>query len=90
MPETENPAKQDVTDVPPSIGVAELSDGEYHDLADAYLEGVLSRFEQLQDTREDIEVEYSVRAFPLKRIDEKNKGKKKTTARCKSTLPIHS
>lgn len=69
MPETENPAKQDVTDVPPSIGVAELSDGEYHDLADAYLEGVLSRFEQLQDTREDIEVEYSAGVMTINVAD---------------------
>ncbi|KAK2597962.1 hypothetical protein QQS21_005878 [Conoideocrella luteorostrata] len=59
MPETDNPSKQDVAEVPPSIGVAELSDSEYHELADSYLEVVLSKFEQLQDAREDIDIEYS-------------------------------
>ncbi|KAG6002656.1 hypothetical protein E4U21_002916 [Claviceps maximensis] len=59
MPETENPSKQDVVHAAPSIGVAPLSDSAYHDIADLYLESVLSTFEQLQDSREDIDVEYS-------------------------------
>ncbi|KAG5990638.1 hypothetical protein E4U52_004409 [Claviceps spartinae] len=50
MPETENPSKQDV---------APLSERAYHELADLYLESVLSEFEQQQDSREDIDVEYS-------------------------------
>lgn len=61
MPETDNPSKQENADVPPSVGVAELSDSQYHELADAYLDIVLSKFEQLQDSREDIDIEYSVR-----------------------------
>ncbi|TWU78825.1 Mitochondrial chaperone Frataxin [Metarhizium rileyi] len=59
MPETDNPVKQDVEETRPSVGVAELSDGQYHELADSYLETVLSKFEQLQDAREDIDIEYS-------------------------------
>jgi frataxin len=63
MPETDNPVKQGVEETQPSVGVAELSDGEYHELADHYLEIVLSKFEQLQDAREDIDIEYSVSAL---------------------------
>uniref|UniRef100_A0A1Y1MD89 ferroxidase n=1 Tax=Photinus pyralis TaxID=7054 RepID=A0A1Y1MD89_PHOPY len=59
MPETDNPAKQGVEETRPSVGVAELSDGQYHELADSYLDIVLSKFEQLQDAREDIDIEYS-------------------------------
>ncbi|OAQ73168.1 Frataxin-like protein [Pochonia chlamydosporia 170] len=59
MPETDNPGKQDVQETRPSFGVVELSDGEYHELADSFLEVVLSKFEQLQDAREDIDIEYS-------------------------------
>lgn len=64
MPETDNPAKQGVEETRPSVGVAELSDGQYHELADGYLDIVLSKFEQLQDAREDIDIEYSVCAPP--------------------------
>ncbi|KAG5976158.1 hypothetical protein E4U58_005781 [Claviceps cyperi] len=59
MPETENPSKQDVAPAAPSMGVAPLSERTYHELADLYLESVLSEFEQQQDSREDVDVEYS-------------------------------
>ncbi|KAG6226265.1 hypothetical protein E4U34_007094 [Claviceps purpurea] len=59
MPETENPSKQDVAPAAPSMGVAPLSERAYHELADLYLESVLSEFEQQQDSREDVDVEYS-------------------------------
>ncbi|KAG5918977.1 hypothetical protein E4U42_006687 [Claviceps africana] len=59
MPETEHPSKQDVVHAAPSMGVVPLSDSAYHDIADLYLESVLSTFEQLQDSREDVDVEYS-------------------------------
>ncbi|KAG6118923.1 hypothetical protein E4U13_008147 [Claviceps humidiphila] len=59
MPETETPSKQDVAPAAPSMGVAPLSERAYHELADLYLESVLSEFEQQQDSREDVDVEYS-------------------------------
>ncbi|KAG6048279.1 hypothetical protein E4U39_007525 [Claviceps sp. Clav50 group G5] len=59
MPETENPSKQDVAPAAPSMGVAPLSERAYHELADLYLESLLSEFEQQQDSREDVDVEYS-------------------------------
>ncbi|KAG6043158.1 hypothetical protein E4U17_001055 [Claviceps sp. LM77 group G4] len=59
MPETENPSKQNIAPAAPSMGVAPLSERAYHELADSYLESVLSEFEQQQDSREDVDVEYS-------------------------------
>ena len=40
---------------------ADISEGEYHTVADEYLDKLLTRLEQLQDAREDVDVEYSVR-----------------------------
>ncbi|KAM0426964.1 hypothetical protein ACHAPT_007862 [Fusarium lateritium] len=61
MPDTENPAKplDESEDVQPSVSVAELTDGEYHELADEYLDDIVGKFEELQDEREDIDVEFS-------------------------------
>jgi len=38
-----------------------VSTSEYNKLADAYLEELHDRLEQQQETRQDLEVEYSVR-----------------------------
>lgn len=38
----------------------EITEAQYHELADEYLEAILNKFEELQDTREDVDVEYSV------------------------------
>jgi frataxin len=43
---------------------ADISEGDYHTLADEYLENLISRLEDLQDEREDVEVEYSVSRPP--------------------------
>lgn len=62
MPDAESPssAKEPVPSPEPTYGVVELSEPEYHEIADEYLEGVLTQFEALQDTREDIDIEFSV------------------------------
>lgn len=39
----------------------EITEAQYHKLADEYLEAILGTFEELQDAREDVDVEYSVR-----------------------------
>ena len=39
---------------------APLSDEEYHSVADDYIELILSKFEEMAETREDVDVEYSV------------------------------
>lgn len=61
MPDTESPAKQPPASPEPSYGTVDLSESDYHDIADEYLDGVLTRFEALQDTREDLDIEYAVR-----------------------------
>jgi len=38
----------------------EITEAQYHQLADDYLEAILNKFEELQDTRDDVDVEYSV------------------------------
>lgn len=41
---------------------ANLTDAEYHEVSDTYLEVILSELETLADKNESIEVEYSVGA----------------------------
>ncbi|KAM5351876.1 hypothetical protein ACJ41O_004599 [Fusarium nematophilum] len=61
MPDTENPAKplNESEEIQTNYAVAEVTEGEYHELADEYLDSVVSRFEELQDEREDVDVEFS-------------------------------
>ncbi|KAH7192048.1 uncharacterized protein B0J16DRAFT_299312 [Fusarium flagelliforme] len=61
MPDTENPAKplNEAEQVQPTAAVAEITEQEYHEIADQYLDNVVGRFEELQDQREDIDVEFS-------------------------------
>jgi frataxin len=59
MPDTDSPTPQPKpTEI--SCTVVDVSEGEYHELADLYLDKVLSRFEELQDQRDDVDIEYSV------------------------------
>ncbi|KAG7294485.1 hypothetical protein NEMBOFW57_004559 [Staphylotrichum longicolle] len=44
---------------------ADLTEGDYHTLADEYLDNLLSRLEQMQDEREDVDVEYSAGVLTL-------------------------
>ncbi|KAI1196508.1 mitochondrial chaperone Frataxin [Nemania serpens] len=38
---------------------AKITDGEFHELADVYIENLLVQYEKMQDSRTDIDVEYS-------------------------------
>lgn len=61
MPDTENPKSPKIED--PAEGAltpAEISDDEFHTLSDAFLEKVHEKAEQVQETREDVEVEFAV------------------------------
>ncbi|KAK4121837.1 Frataxin [Parathielavia appendiculata] len=49
-----NPETPPVTRTP-----ADITDAEYHTIADDYMEKLLNHLEALQDTREDVDVEYS-------------------------------
>ncbi|EGS23058.1 mitochondrial frataxin-like protein [Thermochaetoides thermophila DSM 1495] len=42
----------------PATKPADITTAEYHRLADEYLDALLSRLEELQDEREDVDVEY--------------------------------
>ena len=44
---------------------AKLSDGEYHELSDYYLDLICTKFEDLQDARDDVDVEFAVWHFFL-------------------------
>jgi frataxin len=47
---------------PVSVAASDITEAEYHQLADEYLETLLGKFEELQDAREDVDVEFSVRS----------------------------
>ncbi|KAH7155077.1 hypothetical protein B0J13DRAFT_216943 [Dactylonectria estremocensis] len=59
MPDTENPPKATPKPETTAFTAVELSDAEYHEIADQYLDTVVGKFEELQDSREDIDVEFS-------------------------------
>ncbi|KAF5566937.1 regulator of mitochondrial iron homeostasis [Fusarium phyllophilum] len=61
MPDTENPAKplNEAEEIYQNAVVADITEQEYHDLADEYLDNVVGKFEELQDQREDIDVDFS-------------------------------
>ena len=63
MPDSEEPKAPNNEAVPGShiTQPTEVSDDEYHARADEYLEAVHEKAEQLQEGREDVDVEFSVR-----------------------------
>ena len=40
----------------------DVTDEQYHELSDRYLEGILTKLEEMQESREDLDVEFSVRS----------------------------
>jgi hypothetical protein len=60
LPETEDPQPPEPAEHHSPLTPADLTDKEYHELADQYLDRMLTTLEELQDSREDIDVEYSV------------------------------
>ncbi|KAI0457290.1 mitochondrial chaperone Frataxin [Xylaria acuta] len=44
---------------------ANITDAEYHELADEYIDGLLAEYEKMQDNRTDIDVEYSAGVMNL-------------------------
>lgn len=61
MPDTSNPDKAP-TGNQITFVAAELSDEEYHDLSNEYLNDLLEKFETLQDDGSPVDVEYSVQS----------------------------
>jgi hypothetical protein len=60
LPETDNPPKRKPEEHEPPASKAEISIEDYHKVADHYLEGVIAKFEQRQEEKADLEIEYSV------------------------------
>lgn len=63
MPDTENPSTPQRESPTASLTPAEITDEEYHVLSDQFLEKVQEQAEQVQEGREDVEVEFAV-SFP--------------------------
>ncbi|KOS22609.1 Frataxin -like protein [Escovopsis weberi] len=59
MPDSSAPTTKDSPVTEAKYVAADLSDAEYHEIANRYLEHVLTKFEQLQESREDLDVEFS-------------------------------
>ena len=43
----------------------EISDDEYHELADKYMDHLCEKAEQMQETKEEVDVEFSVSAWSM-------------------------
>lgn len=59
MPDTENPSTPERESTTASLMAAEITDEEFHTLSDQFLEKVHEKAEQVQESREDVEVEYA-------------------------------
>ncbi|KAI6785386.1 uncharacterized protein J7T54_007028 [Emericellopsis cladophorae] len=71
MPDTENPAKPsaDTTSGGPAKPV-ELTEAEYHEVADHYLDRALAKFEEIQDQADELDVEFASGVMTI-RVPEK-------------------
>jgi len=65
-PETENPQPTEPEASGSSAAVpAPLTDQQYNEISDDYMNTIVEKLEQLQEEREDVDVEYSVRLSPF-------------------------
>jgi frataxin len=64
-PESSDPQpKKPESHGPPVTTPTEISIEEYHQVSDDYIDAIVHRLEQLQEAKEDVDVEFSV-SFPL-------------------------
>ena len=61
MPDTENPSTPKRESTTANLVPTEVTDEEFHAHADEFMEKVHEKAEQIQEGREDVEVEYAVR-----------------------------
>lgn len=71
MPDTEDPSR-DAVDVEEPQTVVDLAESEYHELADEYMERVLTVFEGISDARDDVDVEFAV-SIPRRNTNPKSR-----------------
>jgi frataxin len=64
-PDNKPVERKDVAEEEKVITPANITDDEFHRHADYYLERLLTHLEELQDEREEVDVEYSVSPRPL-------------------------
>lgn len=61
LPDSDDPSPPNVQESTVKAVPAELSDSEYHDLADEYLSVILDRLEEVAEKNDQVDFEYSVR-----------------------------
>ena len=54
-PQPKEAEEHDTPDVP-----TQISNEQYHELSDIYMNNMVAKLEQLQEARDDVDVEYSV------------------------------
>jgi len=64
-PETEDPQPKEVEDHDQIKVPTEISNEEYHELSEKYMDHMVEKLEELQEAREDVEVEYSAGVLTL-------------------------
>jgi len=62
MPDTHDPQPPQNEPEAHPTQPTDVSDEDYHEHADRYMESAHDKAEQMQESREDVEVEYSVSA----------------------------
>lgn len=63
-PESENPQPKILESNAEPKQAAELTQNLYNELSDEYMDTIVEKLEELQEEREDVDVEYSVRSIP--------------------------
>lgn len=64
LPDSDDPAPPNVQPSAVKAVPAELSDEEYHTLADEYMDTICSRLEEIAEKNAEVDVEYSVSSVP--------------------------
>jgi frataxin len=66
-PDSEDPQPKEAEPHTVDAAPLELSIERYNQLSDEYIDAIVSKLEELQEEREDVDVEYSVRlpSFPI-------------------------
>jgi len=60
MPHSEDPEPPNAEPHDDASKAAEISDEEFHEHADRYLEALVAKVEEMQESREDLDIEYAV------------------------------
>lgn len=60
-PDSEDPKPKEAEKHATAAKPADLSTEKFHEFADQFIEAVIGKMEQLQEKREDVDLEYSVR-----------------------------